>query len=1212
MEAVQKDDVTQLTAALDVADNNGVSLCDQVMREEESLTTVLHQALILSSNNTANHLINTAHPKLLLEEYEVHVRGVPSKKTCLHIMTENNQLTLAKALTDRLKSDGLVKELDTILRKTVLKELEGQRPRHLSAIHIAALVGNTEMVKFLVGLGVDPNTTNNKKDTPVLWAARGNHLETLRQLIEFGADLNLENDKGSTPLYWAVRYGFVDLLPVIINEGKANVHQRRKLGLVSPIVLSSAMGYTDIVNVLLLYGADVNTRITGGQQALHYAAAHGHSDIIDILVENKANVDDMDDLGNTPLLHAIKEGQVDSLITLVTHGANIDSRNKLGQNIWDYSIDNPDENLLINVIKIYKQVKRASDRNLIFPLGKTPLHIAAQKNDCAKIKALLNMGADARSKDQNGNTYYHLAAREDCVDVLRSFISQVDPNEQNDDGNTAMHLVCENGSAEAVEILINKANLVKVNKMNETPLHVAIRSQCTGAEVVARLVDMVVKANNWSCLDSIDVKGNTALHLAAISGRDDVIEALVHLNPKILNHEGESPLHLAAKLDNTRVLEEMLNVFNIPGKGLNIDQQNTLGESLLHICAEQGDPETVDMLIKQGADLSLKDTEGDTVLHALALKTVSDPNNKDNLLNVFRTIVHAAPTWWCIKKDLNCPDEHSELHNMYKKLAVVYLASYIQNDEGLNLICYATKLGAKDFLERLLNLPEVFRHKVGKLYKFDVTHLIPETVGHSTKKPSKRKESSTVGIVVEGRSPEYEHHDESCLDFIVELQDEILAAKILDISPLKQLVKNYWDAYQWVYGLLMLIHIAFMACFSGYSISLVSDSLHGTDNPDPEILPWILFVIWPSILFIFECYYIFVNIVGWCTRRRNDKRDRKCAALGSFINAPYKFFNFFLGYLSHITSISFSILVITWFILYEISHDRQPYVLCPALIIGWMFTISFTKGFQTVHAFSIMLKYIILRDITRFMFIYLFVLLAFSFGLHALFQIVPDVADAYASPFDTIFLTFNLMVGMGEIFDEEFDNNYIAEGSNSIYVKITYLFYVILATIILLNLLIAMMSDTYNAIKSREGTTWRIGSVRLTLRLERSLKIIPKLFRAIGVIKNKIKIDPESERYILTLQPHEIDDYKETEMSELHRLEERINHLHTTYVDMCKKVEEVMTSKEGDDDGTGDNSGVVALHPKLGRPASAHARRTLRNRQSHLRALKSRHSKLLN
>ena len=54
-------------------------------------------------------------------------------------------------------------------------EIEGQRPRHLTALHIAALKGHTDLVEYLVNLGVSVNLQNNKNDTPILWAARWNH-----------------------------------------------------------------------------------------------------------------------------------------------------------------------------------------------------------------------------------------------------------------------------------------------------------------------------------------------------------------------------------------------------------------------------------------------------------------------------------------------------------------------------------------------------------------------------------------------------------------------------------------------------------------------------------------------------------------------------------------------------------------------------------------------------------------------------------------------------------------------------------------------------------------------------------------------------------------------------------------------------------------------------------------------------------------------------
>ena len=54
----------------------------------------------------------------------------------------------------------------------MLTELEGQRPRHLASVHLAALHGHSRLVELFLDCGIDVNACNNKNDTPVLWAAR--------------------------------------------------------------------------------------------------------------------------------------------------------------------------------------------------------------------------------------------------------------------------------------------------------------------------------------------------------------------------------------------------------------------------------------------------------------------------------------------------------------------------------------------------------------------------------------------------------------------------------------------------------------------------------------------------------------------------------------------------------------------------------------------------------------------------------------------------------------------------------------------------------------------------------------------------------------------------------------------------------------------------------------------------------------------------------
>jgi len=80
----------------------------------------------------------------------------------------------------------------------------------------------------------------------------------------------------------------------------------------------------------------------------------------------------------------------------------------------------------------------------------------------------------------------------------------------------------------------------------------------------------------------------------------------------------------------------------------------------------------------------------------------------------------------------------------------------------------------------------------------------------------------------------------------------------------------------------------------------------------------------------------------------------------------------------------------------------KPHIRALSEVYSASSVLQFTKGFETMHAFSIMLKYIVLRDITRFLVMYVFVLLGFGFAFHALFQLSPTISNAVGSPFNTL------------------------------------------------------------------------------------------------------------------------------------------------------------------------------------------------------------------
>jgi len=90
--------------------------------------------------------------------------------------------------------------------------------------------------------------------------------------------------------------------------------------------------------------------------------------------------------------------------------------------------------------------------------------VAVQYGKVDKVRCLLRLGADACATDLNGNTYFHLAARDERAEILQAFIGDVDVTCINNDGDTALHLAAKNGHVDAVKLLLQKSKLDSRNK----------------------------------------------------------------------------------------------------------------------------------------------------------------------------------------------------------------------------------------------------------------------------------------------------------------------------------------------------------------------------------------------------------------------------------------------------------------------------------------------------------------------------------------------------------------------------------------------------------------------------------------------------------------------------------------------------------------------------------------------------------------------------
>lgn len=88
-----------------------------------------------------------------------------------------------------------------------------------SWLHVAAKVGNLEIVKALVGLGLDVNLRGGTfGGSAINLAASYGHLEIVRYLLQAGSELDVSEPERN-PLFGAIHGGHIDIVRFLIETG---------------------------------------------------------------------------------------------------------------------------------------------------------------------------------------------------------------------------------------------------------------------------------------------------------------------------------------------------------------------------------------------------------------------------------------------------------------------------------------------------------------------------------------------------------------------------------------------------------------------------------------------------------------------------------------------------------------------------------------------------------------------------------------------------------------------------------------------------------------------------------------------------------------------------------------------------------------------------------------------------------------------------------
>jgi len=155
-------------------------------------------------------------------------------------------------------------------------------------IFAATKGGDLEAVKKFVER--DPATIQARSkvlDTALHWAASCNHTEIVKFLISKGSDPNAKNISGATPLHLAARKAYTGPMEALLSA-KADPNAKNDDGEETPLHIAVQKGDVAAIELLLKNGADPNARMTDGTRPMDIAEKKEKSEVRKVMTKYKA------------------------------------------------------------------------------------------------------------------------------------------------------------------------------------------------------------------------------------------------------------------------------------------------------------------------------------------------------------------------------------------------------------------------------------------------------------------------------------------------------------------------------------------------------------------------------------------------------------------------------------------------------------------------------------------------------------------------------------------------------------------------------------------------------------------------------------------------------------------------------------------------------------------------------------------------------------
>ncbi|CAJ1064865.1 transient receptor potential cation channel subfamily V member 1-like [Xyrichtys novacula] len=452
------------------------------------------------------------------------------------------------------------------------------------------------------------------------------------------------------------------------------------------------------------------------------------------------------------------------------------------------------------------------------------------------------------------------------------------------------------------------------------------------------------------------------------------------------------------------------------------------------------------------ADLTDKDSQGNTVLHALVVIVENTDENTEMVSMMYDHIL----------------TQHSKL----KKKGQVELET-IENDKGFTPLKLAAKLG-----------------KIG-LFK----HMLHREFTEEEMRPLSRKLTEWVYGPVHSSlydmSSIETDEDRSVLEIVVFGTNVPNRPEMLQIEPLRSILQDKWDRFaSKIFLMNFLVYLLYLFIFTAVAF-------YRKKGQPP-------FPVQNVPLDHLRCVGEVITVLGavWFFIK----------ALISFHRNPPRFKTLYMDGFSDILFFLQASLLLICTILYFCGRREYVGILVLSLAFAWINVLHYLRGSKQMGMYSVMMQRMILVDLFHFLCVYSVLLLGFSAAIVALHEETPRYIKkvingtlvqvrgkprckkpCYSNIRFTILEMFKFTIGMGDLgFTDRVEYKEVFYTLLILYIVLTY--------ILLLNMLIALMGSTVEITSKESENIWNLQRAVTILDMERTLPryLKDKLFSGVS------------------------------------------------------------------------------------------------------------------